>query len=123
GFQLLVRLTNADWTRAAAADDVHDLRFISDGTPSPLPYDLDTLDNDQVLVWVRLPMLAAAPAAMPRLWAYYGNPDVGAGAQPNEVWAGQLTVHHLTGLNNSTSSSYNANTPAGVEVPPVGPGA
>ncbi|MFN0252637.1 MAG: DUF2341 domain-containing protein [Kofleriaceae bacterium] len=104
---ILVRLdpTNIDYARAAI--DGRDLRF-TDRT-GMLAHEIERWDpSDTSIIWVRVPVLAAAPARTP-LSMHYGNSMV-TGISPEATWSSDhVAVYHFAGdTRDSTSTGLDA---------------
>ena len=73
-FPVLVRLHSGNFTFANAKSDGADIRLIAADDKTPLKYHIERYDpaGEMVLIWVKVPRLAAA-SNQDSLWIYYGN--------------------------------------------------
>ncbi len=122
GFPVLVRLPAA--VLAVANTGGNDLRFVAGDQTTLLPYQIDTAAPPaEVLVWVRIPMLAPTGPA-PALWVYYGNAAAPRGSNGAAVFGNlYASVHHLDGdLGDATGHNHTASAPGVGQTPALRPG-
>lgn len=97
-FPVLITL-RPDFDYAHLAPNGDDIRFVTDDGQT-LPYDLDTLaPSDTSWLWVRVTI---DPAAPPRFWMYYGNPEAPPEGRATVPWNGHSAVYHLGDLADAT---------------------
>jgi hypothetical protein len=107
-FPVLVKLAPDALAVGDAKPAGEDLRFV-DAAGKPLPHEIERWDpSGGSVVWVRLPRIDPAPAAV-SFWMYYGNPAAAAPAADvaRAVWAPPFSgVWHLA--DNTADATPNA---------------
>ena len=96
-FPVLVRLHSGNFTFANAKSDGADIRLIAADDKTPLKYHIERYDpaGEMVLIWVKVPRLAAA-SNQDSLWIYYGNSAAADGQDAGGTYdTAQLGVYHL----------------------------
>lgn len=104
-FPIPISLDDSHLPLDALRPDRADLLFIriENGIPVPLAHEIELDNSDCLLVWVKVPALAASPA-MTHLWLYYGDPDAESVANSAAVWSdGFRGVWHMGGAATDTS--------------------
>jgi biopolymer transport protein ExbB len=95
-FPVLVRLHPGNFTFANAKSDGADIRFIAGDDKTPLKYHIERYDpaEEMVLIWVKVPRLAAS--TQDAIWVYYGNSAAADGQDAGGTYdTSQLAVYHL----------------------------
>ncbi len=96
-FPVLVRLHSGNFTFANAKSDGSDIRIIAADDKTPLKYHIEQYDpaGEMVLIWVKVPRLAAA-SNQDSIWLYYGNNAAADGQDAGGTYdTAQLGVYHL----------------------------
>lgn len=86
-----------------------DLRFMTPDFSQSLAYEIERWEPfGTSYVWVKVPRIEPQGQAGAEFWMVYGNPDVGPGERPAEVWSnGYVSVHHFDGdLADATGSGH-----------------
>ncbi len=95
-FPILVRLHSGNFTFANAKGDGSDIRLVAGDDKTPLKYHIERYDpaGEMVLIWVKVPRLAASNQDF--LWIYYGNSAAADGQDQGGTYdTSQLAVYHL----------------------------
>jgi biopolymer transport protein ExbB len=95
-FPVLVRLHSGNFTFANAKSDGTDIRFTAADDKTPLKYHIERYDpaEEMVLIWVKVPRLAASGQDF--IWVYYGNGAASDGQDSGGTYdTSQLAVYHL----------------------------
>jgi len=92
-FPVLLNITNTSNMEA----DLDDLRILNESCSFggvELDYEIDTIQGDSALVWVKIPSFTLGNNV---IGMYYNNSDVVAGENPNGVWDNDyLVVYHFS---------------------------
>lgn len=116
GIPVLVRLHMGNFDFANAAEDGHDIRFVSSDDQTPLTYHIERYDTleEMALIWVKIPSFASAQGP-PFIWMYYGNEESmgGGGDEPGTYDVNHSAVFHFDQVEgNPLDSTAYENTPA-----------
>jgi biopolymer transport protein ExbB len=109
---------------ADAKPDGSDLRIVAGDDKTPLQFHVERFDstNQLAFIWVRLPQLAAG-AKDAKIFVYYGNAKIGAGADAKASYdANQSLVLHLSetqGLPADSTANGNNATASTAELNPA----
>ena len=97
-FPMLVRLNPPTFPYDECRPDGLDLRVVAEDGTTPLAFEREAWNpSGQTNLWVKLPILAAAPAST-RIWLYFGDASGLDRSQAAAVWSnGYLVVLHGRG--------------------------
>jgi hypothetical protein len=114
-----VRITTTDFDYVDFEANGADLLFVdSDGTV--LPHDVDEWnDGAESLVWVRVPRVEAS--TLDWITLYWKRPGGNVPEQPNQVWSGWTSVHHLGADLVDVTGNGHDGSGATLPTPGVGP--
>jgi len=112
---VLVRLHMGNFDFMNAAEDGHDIRFVSADDQTPLTFHIEQYDTleEMALIWVKIPSFMSAQGP-PFIYMYYGNEQaMGGGDKPGTYDADHVAVFHFSEAEGvpGDSTAYE-NTPA-----------
>ncbi|MBN2361334.1 MAG: hypothetical protein JXR83_17915 [Deltaproteobacteria bacterium] len=120
-FPVPIRLDQSCLPLDALQPDRSDLRFVKEGSSTILAHEIEPGEADRLLVWVKVPELAASPTVT-HLTVYYAGTDISIN-DPTAVWSdGFRGVWHMAGsiddtvLPDSTGFRNDATMPTQHEV-------
>lgn len=121
-YPVLVRLDGNRIDYAAAKPGGIDVRFLGEGSASPLSHEIEEWDTgSSSYVWVRLPVVQPIMNGPTVIWMYYDNDAAGPAGDSEATWnAGFRSVHHFNvTMNDSTAATKHGTSP---NPPSPGPG-